>query len=509
MAAPVTAVSGSDEALRDRLIAEFRRRKNAATTADLVAATGLPVDRVSAELPSISDEYGARLRVTESGEILWSFPEGMKSRLRGFGPGLRRFWKGFRKGFVTVATFFFKAWIAVMLVGYFALFILLALVALLASIAMQTAGRGDSDGDEGGGAIGLFLSGRVIGMIFDIWFYSELFKDPRQRQWEHDRKAQKRREGRPLHKAIFSFVFGEPDPNAGWDETERKTVVAFLQANKGLLTMPEFRALTGLSPLEAESRINRYLSDFKGSPEVSEAGTVLFAFPDLLRRAERSDGTFGQSIPLKQTEVFSANKGKMNSWFAIINLVNIAFGSYFIAGSILPHHVKTVIYRGREVVQAGWDYLYLITSGLAKMFFDLPNPSLALGIGLGVVPVTFGLLFYGIPALRNLRLKRRNEAIKVENLRRFVYPAILDKPIGFRPEGVAPTLEAANPADKGARDRIVTELAAAEGGEPGSDGGWTWTSIVRAKQDVAKARAAVKTGSTELGKTVFDSHDGG
>ena len=84
--------------VRDRLVDVFRKRSGEATTADLIALTGLPKTQVEAEVKAVGDEYGARLRVTESGEILYSFPEGMKSRYRGFGPSMRRYWKAFKKG---------------------------------------------------------------------------------------------------------------------------------------------------------------------------------------------------------------------------------------------------------------------------------------------------------------------------------------------------------------------------------------------------------------------------
>ena len=71
------------ELVRDKLVNAFKMRKREATPADLVAVTGLPKPQVDAELPAVADEYGARLRVTESGEILYSFPDGMKSRYHG------------------------------------------------------------------------------------------------------------------------------------------------------------------------------------------------------------------------------------------------------------------------------------------------------------------------------------------------------------------------------------------------------------------------------------------
>jgi len=495
----------SDEALRDRLVQAFKGRRGEATTADLVATTGLPLDRVEAELPSISDEFGARLRVTESGELLYSFPKGLRSRYRGFGPSLSRFWKAFKKGAVEAAILLFKAWIVVLLVGYFVLFIALAIVALVASVAMRSSGR-DGDNDRGGGIGGVFLTGRLLDTIFNIWFYSEVFKDPRQRAWEADARDRKRRERRPLHKAIFSFVFGEPDPNTNWDEVERKAVLAWLQAHKGIITMPEFRAVTGLAPLQAEDRITRYLKDFRGKPEVSEAGTLYYAFPDLLRRADSAPAGSGLVIPLQRLRPFSANKGKANFWFGAINLVNLLFGAYFLYNASVPHSFRTVMVRGREVIAAGGDFLYIVTAQLAKAA-GIADPAGLIAVALGFVPLTFAGLFYAIPALRRLRLARQNERIRFENLRRFAYKEVLDHPEGMKSTAIKPDHEEAKPGDPRAAERILVELAAAEGGEPGVDDSWTWPATARARKDAELLRAAIKSGDFALGKTVFDSHE--
>ena len=283
-------------------------------------------------------------------------------------------------------------------------------------------------------------------------------------------------------------------------------MVAWIQSHKGIMTMPEFRALTGLSPLEAEERITVYLKDYLGEPTVSDNGSILFSFPDLLLRADRSDRTMGGTVPMQRLSPFSGNKGNANFWFAGINLVNLLFGGYFIANSMVSHTVHTVMVRGREVIQAGWDFLYIITYQLAGML-GLAHPALALGIGLGAVPTAFALFFYGIPAVRYGLWKSKNERVKEGNLRRAVYRAVLDKPRAFDPRFVDPAVAEATPADPKAKDRIVVELAAAEGGEPGADGSYTWEGIERAQRDAVVARAAVREESSELGKAVFDSHD--
>jgi hypothetical protein len=493
--------------VREQLVEVFKKRRGEATTADLIAVTGLPKAQVEAELPAVSDEYGARLRVTDSGEILYSFPEGMRSRYRGFGPSMKRAWKAFKKGFVAVATVAFKVWTAVMLVGYFVLFLLLALLALLLSVAGSFAGSSSRDGDSGGGGFGgLFITGRLLDTLVRIWFYSELFMTPDERMARADR----RRERRPLHKAIYSFLFGDGDPDAGWDTVEKKAFVAFVQTNKGIVTMPEFLALTGLPPLEAEERINSYLREFEGSPEVTEGGTIYYFFPSLLRRKDRADRTFGGTAPMKRMAAFSSNNKKANRTFCVFNGINLLFGSYFLVEALQPHNLLAVIYgskyANRFVTTGGWDGFYYMTHQIFGKLVGVADPSAFLGIALGAVPLAFSLFFFAIPAVRSKRLEARNERAKTENLRRIAYRSVLSTPVGLRPESIIAYDEAARPKDGRAAEKALVELAAWSGAEPAADGSFAFAEIERGVAEAAKARAAVDMSAYELGGVAFDSN---
>jgi hypothetical protein len=510
-----TSTDYKPELVRERIVDVFKKRKGEATTADLVALTGLPKAQVEAEVPAVSDEYGARLRVTESGEILWSFPSGMHSRYRGLLPSLKRGWKAFKKGFVAAASFLFKAWIVVMLVGYFALFVALVVLALVASIAVSMSGSKDDRGGRrgGGGLGGLYLTTRLIDTFVRIWFYSELFKSPEDRYNQRSARYERKKEKRPLHKAIFSFVLGDGDPNADWDTVEKKAVVAFLQANKGIITIHEFMAITGLPPLEAETRINRYLFEFEGEPLVSDAGTIYYSFPGLLRRKDRVDRTYGGTTPMKRLAPFSSNPAKMNRWFAFLNGFNLLFGGYFLSQALAAHPVLEALYAGKYalklVMVRGFDAFYLFTHQLLGKFAGVADPAPVLGWALGAVPLVFSALFYLIPFLRKLRVDAANERIKKENLRRVAYRAVLDSPSAARPEAIGlqvASSAAANPKDKGVADKVLVELAAATGGEPAAGGAYAYPAIAESQEEARKARAAVRDSDFDLGQTVFDSH---
>ena len=273
-------------------------------------------------------------------------------------------------------------------------------------------------------------------------------------------RSGRRRERRPLYKAIYSFVFGDGDPDAGWDTVEKKAFVAFAQANKGIVTMPEFMALTGLGPLEAEERINRYLYEFEGSPEVTEGGTIYYFFP--VPPAEEGQGRPHRRLlgPDAADRPFSSNPKKANATFCVFNGVNLLFGSYFLYGvprvpALLPDLQRAI--RGR-LIRRGWDgFYYLHAPALRQASPAWPIPPAFLGIALGVVPLAFSLFFYAIPAIRVAPPRRpQREGAGQENLRRVAYRAVLDSPIPVRPESIPVHDDAARPKDGRAAAKALT-----------------------------------------------------
>jgi len=490
------------ELVRGKLLGGFKSAGRESTVADLAGLTGLPLSQIEAELPAVADEFGARLRVTEKGEVLYSFPNGMRSRYKGFGPSLKRALRAAKNAAITAAKAIFKAWIVVMLVGYFVLFLALALFAMVASVAMQQGGGGRDSRDNrrgGGGLGGLWLTSSLFNSLIRIWFYSELFKGPETRY----RQASDRRERRPLYKAVFSHVFGDGDPNENWTEVEKKAVVAFLQTHKGIITIPEFMAITGLDPADAELAINKYLLEFEGSPEVSESGVLYFNFPKLLARLGTTPDLMGSSVALKRLNKFSSNTAKADNVFRLINVFNIVFGGYFLYNAAA---VGTAFYISTPkglALRGGFQFLYSATGYLFQML-GAANPAPGILWGLGVVPLAFSALFFAIPVLRALKQKVEDEKIKFENLRRVVYKTIIGSRDLFKPESLSPPVEEAKPSDSRAVEKIAKRLAAWSEAEPSSDG-YAYSDIIRTQNEAEALRKSIDIGTFAPGRTVFDT----
>lgn len=482
--------------VQESLKTALKKYRSGATVADLVAATGLPKHQVQTELPAVADEYSGRMQVTSSGEILYSFPRGFTSRYRGFAPSMKRTLRAFAKGAGLVAKTLFKFWIMVTLIGYFAIFILLALLAVFASVAMSAAGSKNSSSrsrGRGGDLGGFWLAGRILNLVMRIWFYNEVFKSPAQRQREAQWKVAKKKDRRPLHKAIFSFVFGEDDPNASLALKHKKAFAALVRQKKGIIILEEFMAITGLSPQEAEKAINAYLYEFEGVPEASENGTVYFRFDSLMSRAQ-DDSVGADDIALASLRKFSVNKKSSNTAYAVINGVNLLFGSYFFISSLSAASILAGPIEGAGV-------FYAFTYALLEAFV-IANPGPLLFYVLGIIPLVFSVLFWLVPAIRALRLKRENKKIREENYRRVLYTHALKHPRGAaRPRTVPEAAKTNSPAKEAA---ILEELAASLDGQPLPDGRvWHLNELVRKLEDISQIRGEIE--KYDLGDIEFDT----
>jgi hypothetical protein len=488
----------SDVKAYKKVVGAFRARKKGATVADIAAGTGLPLYTVKELAPAAADEFGGRLEVTESGEILYSFPQGFVSRYRGFGPLLKKSGEKLARFLGAAGTVLFKGWIMVMLLGYFVLFMALALLSLFVSISANSRSSSNSSRRDGGG----FMLSGLFNLIIRIWFYSELTRsfDPSYRRGRFEAPKPK---GRLLHKAIFSFVFGDGNPNANWEETERKDFAAYVLERQGVLSLPEFIAITGLPPGRAERELTTLCVEFGGTPEVTEEGTVVYRFNDLLRRADSAKAPGDIPLHFKKLRSFSTNPGKMNFWFTLINGVNLLFGSYFLYNAFSVGAIPVV---DGYYAQAG-GYIYRVAYAL---FAALGDPMPFITLGLGLIPLAFSVLFWLIPALRYGFLKKTNKEIKEDNFRKFCFSRIWSAPLALKLADLNPAHKEASPAGlASARDKILKEMGSYAIPEVSMDGGgevYSFPDLEREKAALKKYRASINPADSSLGKTVFDSN---
>lgn len=83
--------------VKNQLVQVLKKKKNESTIADLISASGLPKFQVEQAIKVVSNEYRGHMKVSESGELLYYFPQGMRNQVKGFIPGAKRFFSSFGK----------------------------------------------------------------------------------------------------------------------------------------------------------------------------------------------------------------------------------------------------------------------------------------------------------------------------------------------------------------------------------------------------------------------------
>lgn len=487
-----------------RLVKTLQRRKREATIADLVADTGLPTYQVEETIKEIVNDYRGHMKVTESGEVLYHFPYGMRNQVRGAIPRAKRFLRKAGSWFGRVLKVGFKVWTMVMLVGYFVVFVLLLLLAMMASMAAQAKGGGDGGGGGRGGMGGFgmfYLTTRLAQTFLYLWMFSGGRPDARG----------KKPKGPPLHQSVFAFVFGSANPIADWDERERRAFLAFLRESKGIATVEDLMRITGHDYQQAQILMNRLLLEYNGEPEATSEGTLIYRFEDVLRSADNtlpsSSGAVFQR-EMKPLIPFNNNKPSLNRWIGFFNGFNLVFGSYF---TILTFALPSV------PVEGFGSFYSLVVLLFAQI---TANPATAVSIVfwvMGLIPTVFSTLFFAIPAIRRTREKRVNERIQYENIRKRVINAVMENPEEVDPEFIE-VGEIEGLSRERVRDivvGIVGELAAERGaevrekreamGEQPAAYTYHFHDIVREKHDVERVRSSVDTSRFETGQVVFDS----
>ncbi|KAJ0792054.1 hypothetical protein HanOQP8_Chr01g0012981 [Helianthus annuus] len=104
------------------------------------------------------------------------------------------------------------------------------------------------------------------------------------RYWDpyyHRRQFQNKHRVMSFIEPVFSFVFGDGDPNEGTEEQRWKMIGQYIGSNDGVVTAEE------LAPYldDDDSYILPVLLRFDGQPQVDKEGNILYRFPTLQRTA--------------------------------------------------------------------------------------------------------------------------------------------------------------------------------------------------------------------------------
>lgn len=308
-----------------------------ATIGDVAAQSGLEIALVEQGVLTLATETGATMQVTESGDIAYIFPSSYRSILQNkyWKIALQAWWDGIAGTVMFVVRFGFGL----------TLFLMLG-VMVLVTIAASMAGLGNSDGDGDGGGYGGGYSGGYGGGYspWSMGFWS--FDFGSFLGWG-DRSPDRKPGSFP--EAIFSFVFGDGDPNRNLEERRWQSIGNVIYNAKGAVVaeqvMPYLDTLGGSFDRDYEQFMIPVMCRFNGSPEVTDAGQILYRFPDLQKTlGEVSTVTEEDYLKEKPWRLSNADSSYL-VWAFLLGLILLVMGLFFTG--LLPKSVAApgILYK--------------------------------------------------------------------------------------------------------------------------------------------------------------------
>lgn len=348
------------------------------TVGDVAAQAGLELNLAQQGLLALASDAGGHLQVAESGDIVYLFPKNFRSILRNKYWQLR--WQQWWSKVWQVLFYLIRISFGIILIASIAL-MLIAIVIIIVAInsSDDREGGGDRGYSRGGGA-GIFMPRFWISPDI-FWFF-----DP-----YYDRRRQHRRQVREPEdmnflEAIFSFLFGDGDPNADLEEERWQKIGAVIRNHQGAVVGEQIAPYVDQVD-EYEDYMLPVLSRFNGYPQVSPQGEIIYYFPELQVMASRRQSEAVSTTGYLQERLWRFSQASNGQITLAVGLGSVNIILALVLGSLLRD--------GAIAAQLGG-----LVAFVASIYW------LLLG---------YGIAFLAIPLIRYFWIQRRNPKIKAHN----------------------------------------------------------------------------------------------
>ncbi|KAI4341968.1 hypothetical protein MLD38_026635 [Melastoma candidum] len=403
-ATPASGIRPGAAVESDKLPSDVRKRAMDAvdacggrvTNGDVASRAGLKLDMAQRALQAIAADTDGFLEVSDEGDVLYVFPKDYRAKLAGksfrmkIEPWLEKA-KAASEYLVRVS--FGTALIASIVLVY------TAIIALVSSRSEDDnrGRRGSRSYDSG---FSLYFSPTDL-----FWYWDPYYYKRRRVQADDDRMN--------FIESVFSFVFGDGDPNQGIEEERWKLIGQYISSNGGVVAAEELAPYLDVEKREDagdESFILPVLLRFDGQPEIDDEGNILYGFPSLQRTASSQRtgrkeyvGRIWADWGGEVEKFFKERKWEFSKTSTSERAMVVGLGGLNLFGVII---LGTMLK----------DYTVL-PSGFLKFVTDI-FPLLQIYAG----------SFFAIPLIRWFLVRRRNAEIEKRNLARLQYARLLEMP---------------------------------------------------------------------------------
>ncbi|KAG6477129.1 hypothetical protein ZIOFF_066381 [Zingiber officinale] len=333
--------------------------------------------------------------VSDEGDVLYTFPKDYRSKL--LTKSFKMKVEPFLNKIKTAAAYLVRVSFGTALIT--SIVLVYTTIIALASSSSRSEGE-NGRGRRGRGTKVSFVTMNHLCRYWDMNYY---------------RRRQMRQEGgMNFVESVFSFVFGDGDPNQGLEEERWKLIGQYISSNGGVVAAEELAPYLDVPLIDEtqddESFVLPVLIRFQGYPEVDDQGNILYRFPSLQRTASSLKVGKKEYVGKKWAEwingvekYFEEKKWKFSEIGASEKAMVIGLGALNLFGVIvLGSMLKDVSIAPQGLV-----------SFVSQIF-----PLLQI----------YAASFFTIPLIRWFLLLRTNQGIEKRNRARKQRAQILDRP---------------------------------------------------------------------------------
>lgn len=357
------------------------------TIGDVAAKAGFDVQYAERELLTLASEAGGHLQVAESGDIAYLFPQNFRAILR------QKFLR------LRLQEWWQKVWrvLFYLIRISFGILLIVSIVVIFAAIfIIMTASNRDSNDNRSS------RSSSGGGFIFfpRFWYWSDFFwlfspnYEPYQyrerRRSRNNSSASSQETEMNFLEAVFSFLFGDGNPNGDLEERRRIAIATTIRNNGGAIAAEQIAPYVDKTD-EYEDYMLPVLTRFGGLPKVSPDGDIVYYFPELqITAADKTEknpqpvSSYLRELPWRFSE---ADSGQL--------ILAAGLGGVNIVGALI---LGNLLRDGAIAAELGGFVAFV-----GSIYW------LLLG---------YGIAFLTIPLIRYLWLQGQNGKIEARNQRR-------------------------------------------------------------------------------------------
>lgn len=387
------------------------------TVGDVAAKAGLNINFAQQGLLVLASEAGGHLQVAESGEIAYLFPKNFRAVLRNKFLRLRlqEWWeKVWRVLFYLIRISF-----GIILMASIAL-----IVAAIAVILIAMAMSNDNNSSGGGGGSSSNSSGNGMGWnlfwLFDFGSHQPHYyqqDEPRSRRSKQAAKQAVETGEMKFLESIFSFLFGDGNPNADLEERRWQEIGTVIRSSKGAVAAeqiaPYLDDVGEFKKRASEDYMLPVLTRFDGRPEVSPDGEIVYHFPELqttarldidqTTRLDTAHAT-GSQIPLTPADYLKEQLWRFSRASSGQIMMSVGLGALNLVGAL----VLGSLLKGGIAAQLGG-----LVAFVNSIYWIL---------------LIYGISFLAIPLIRYFWIQLRNQKIEARNYTRQQQTLALKQP---------------------------------------------------------------------------------